>query len=133
MLVTEDLRPSTEFVTKRKAAQHERSSCGAPANDSSGEFQTRHIGPNPSEAKQMLELLGFSTLDELIDAAVPRSIRLSRALQIPAGRGESEVLSALKEIASQNQVFRSYIGMGYSDCITPAVIQRALFENPGLY
>ncbi len=81
----------------------------------------------------MLELLGFSSLDALIGAAVPARIRLSAPLQIPAARTEAGVLGALKEIASQNQVFRSNIGMGYYDCLTPAVIQRALFENPGWY
>ncbi|HLH56098.1 MAG TPA: aminomethyl-transferring glycine dehydrogenase [Verrucomicrobiae bacterium] len=104
-----------------------------PEPAESGQFQSRHIGPNPAETKQMLEVLGFSTLEEMVAAAVPASILLKRALQIPPARSESEALSALKEIALQNQVFRSYIGMGYSDCVTPPVIQRALFENPGWY
>src|SRR4029077_8088865 len=73
------------------------------------------------------------SLGKLADAAVPGQIRLERPLQIPGGRGEFEVLAALKELAEQNQVFRSYIGMGYSDCITPAVIQRNILENPGWY
>src|SRR5262249_40658056 len=60
-------------------------------------------------------------------------IRLGRPLQLPAGRSEYEVIGALREIAAQNQVFRSYIGMGYSDCITPPVIQRNILENPGWY
>ena len=69
----------------------------------------------------------------MIDAAVPRGIRLSEPLRLPGGRSEMEVLAALREIAGQNQVFKSFIGMGYSDCFTPPVIQRALFENPGWY
>jgi len=81
----------------------------------------------------MLQALGYPSLDALIDDAVPSQIRLKRPLQLPAGQSEHEVLSALKEIASQNQVFRSCIGMGYSDCFTPAVIQRNLLENPGWY
>jgi len=81
----------------------------------------------------MLELLGFRTLDALIEEAVPRQIRSTQPLRIPPGCGEQEVLRSLKEMAAQNQVFRSYIGMGYHDCHTPAVIQRALFENPGWY
>ena len=81
----------------------------------------------------MLELLGRPTLDALINEAVPKQIRLKQALQLPAGRGEYEVLAELKAIASQNQVFRSFIGMGYYDCITPAVIQRNILENPGWY
>ena len=81
----------------------------------------------------MLAQTGFKTLDELIAAAVPENIRLRRPLQLPAAKTEHEALAALKEIASQNQVFRSYIGMGYYDCITPAVIQRNVLENPGWY
>jgi glycine dehydrogenase len=96
-------------------------------------FPSRHIGPNADQTKQMLQLLGRPTLDALIDEAVPKQIRLQRPLQLPAGRGEYEVLGELKAIASQNQVFRSFIGMGYYDCITPAVIQRNILENPGWY
>jgi glycine dehydrogenase len=81
----------------------------------------------------MLKQLGYASLDAMIDAAVPKPIRLGRLLQLPAARSEHEVLAALKEIASQNQVCRSYIGMGYYDCITPAVIQRNILENPGWY
>jgi glycine dehydrogenase len=81
----------------------------------------------------MLHLLGYPSLAALIDDAVPSQIRLRRPLQLPPARSEYEVLAALKEIASQNQVFRSYIGMGYHDCITPPVIQRNLLENPGWY
>src|SRR5258705_6550205 len=81
----------------------------------------------------MLELLGYAGLDALIEEAVPSQIRLRRPLQLPGGRSEFEVLAALKDIAAQNQVFRSYIGMGYHDCITPPVIQRNILENPGWY
>ncbi len=81
----------------------------------------------------MLQLLGVSTLDELVEKAVPAQIRFSRRLNLPAAKSEFEALAELKELASQNQVFRSCIGMGYYDCITPDVIQRNLFENPGWY
>ncbi len=81
----------------------------------------------------MLESLGYSSLEALVGEAVPSSIRLTRPLGLPAARSEPEVLAALKELAAQNQVFRSYIGMGYYDCITPAVLQRNLLENPGWY
>jgi glycine dehydrogenase len=106
-----------------------------PESDSlsSNDFQRRHIGPSQEEAGQMLKLLGFESLNDLIAAAVPPRIRSSRPLDLPAARSESQALSSLREIASQNQVFRSYIGMGYHDCITPPVIQRVLFENPGWY
>jgi len=81
----------------------------------------------------MLELLGYASLDALVADAVPSAIRMRRPLDLPAARSEPEALAALKEIASQNQVFRSFIGMGYSDCITPAVLQRHVLENPGWY
>ena len=97
------------------------------------EFARRHIGPSTEDTRQMLDLLGYESLDALTDAAVPSQIRLARPLRLPEARPEHEVLAALKEIASQNQVFRSYIGMGYYDCITPAVLQRNLLENPGWY
>jgi glycine dehydrogenase len=96
-------------------------------------FVHRHIGPRPADAGEMLKLLGYASLDAMIDAAVPKPIRLARPLQLPAARSEHEALAALKEIASQNQVCRSFIGMGYYDCITPAVIQRNVLENPGWY
>ena len=97
------------------------------------QFPRRHIGPNAEQTKQMLSLLGRPSLDALIDEAVPKQIRLPQPLKLPDARGEHEVLGELKTIASQNQVFRSYIGMGYYDCITPAVLQRNILENPGWY
>jgi glycine dehydrogenase len=81
----------------------------------------------------MLESLGSASLDALIDAAVPAPIRLHGPLKLPEALSEAEALAKLKSIASQNQVFRSYIGMGYYDCVTPAVIQRGILENPGWY
>src|SRR5437899_2610928 len=96
-------------------------------------FVDRHIGPDSRDIEEMLAVLGYSSLDALIDEAVPAQIRLKRPLQLPPGRSEHETLATLKEIAAQNQVFRSYIGMGYHDCITPPVIQRNLLENPGWY
>ena len=81
----------------------------------------------------MLEQLGWPTLDALIDAAVPKSIRLDKPLRIPAALSEAEALAEIRQLASQNQVFRSFIGMGYYDCITPPVIQRNVLENPGWY
>ncbi len=96
-------------------------------------FPQRHIGPSAGQAKEMLDLLGRPNLEALIDATVPAGIRLQSPLKLPKGRGENEVLVELKTIASQNQVYRSFIGMGYYDCITPAVIQRNILENPGWY
>ncbi len=81
----------------------------------------------------MLEYLGFSSLDKLIDQAVPSTIRLKQLLSLPQAKSEYEALSQLKEIAAKNQVLRSFLGMGYHDCITPPVIQRNILENPGWY
>ncbi|WP_413165940.1 aminomethyl-transferring glycine dehydrogenase [Capilliphycus salinus ALCB114379] len=96
-------------------------------------FLKRHIGPNSYAIQEMLETLGFSDLNELIDRTIPPSIRLNRSLKLPAAKSEYAALAQLKEIASKNQIFRSFIGMGYSNCITPPVIQRNILENPGWY
>src|SRR5216110_2622629 len=99
----------------------------------SDRFVQRHIGPNAADIKQMLGTCGFSSLDALIDAAVPSQIRLKRPLNLPPSRSEHGLLNELKTIAGKNRVFRSFIGTGYSDCITPPVIQRNILENPGWY
>jgi len=96
-------------------------------------FVHRHIGPNESEAREMLALFGFKNADDLADAAVPKKIRLNKKLNLPAAKSEFEALAELKKIAGENKVFRSFIGMGYYDCITPPVIQRNVLENPGWY
>jgi glycine dehydrogenase len=97
------------------------------------DFGRRHIGPQADDIQHMLSYLGFGSLEGLMEATVPAGIRLGRSLNLPPGRTEREVLQDLKAIATQNQIFRSYIGMGYSNCITPAVIQRNILENPGWY
>src|SRR5215207_2381278 len=96
-------------------------------------FVPRHIGPSEAEIQAMLATLGYATLDDLVDATVPEQIRLRRPLAIGGGLSEYEILAQLRAIAAKNQVFRSFIGMGYSDCITPPVIQRNILENPGWY
>jgi len=96
-------------------------------------FVHRHVGPSPDESQAMLALLGYDSLDAMINAAVPAGIRLGRALDLPPGCTEAEALRAIRELANQNEVYRSFIGMGYYDCLTPAVIQRNLLENPGWY
>jgi glycine dehydrogenase len=96
-------------------------------------FVRRHIGPTDADIATMLTLLGFSDLSGLISATVPPSIRMKAPLKLEAEKGEYELLQELKEIAQENQVFRSYIGMGYYNCITPSVIQRNILENPGWY
>ncbi len=99
----------------------------------SDRFVHRHIGPGARETQTMLGALGFPTLDALVDAAVPAQIRLHKALDLPPSRSEHGLLGELRTIAAQNQIFRSFIGAGYSDCITPPVIQRNILENPGWY
>src|ERR1035437_2381925 len=97
------------------------------------QFVRRHIGPNAAETSVMLALLGHKNLDGLIDAAVPKKIRLAKKLNLPAARSEHGALGELKRIASENKVFRSFIGQGYYDTITPPVIQRNVLENPGWF
>ena len=97
------------------------------------EFCSRHIGPNEIETKQMLRLIGESSIDELIDKTIPRGIRLKKPLQNPSPQSEFEYLQELKKVASKNKVFKTYIGQGYYGTITPSVILRNVFENPGWY
>ena len=96
-------------------------------------FVERHIGPDAHDVMKMLAVLGKGSLDDLIDATVPASIRLRRPLELGPGRSEFGLLHELEAIAAKNQIFRSFIGMGYSDTVTPPVIQRNIFENPGWY
>jgi glycine dehydrogenase len=96
-------------------------------------FVQRHIGPDAEEVAKMLAEVGVGTLDELIDATVPAAIRMRRPLQMAGPRAESDVLAELRAIASKNQLYRSYLGMGYYDTLTPGVILRNIIENPGWY
>ena len=96
-------------------------------------FVPRHIGPTPADTQAMLDLLGYKTLDALIDATVPKGIRFKRPLAIHEGWSEREALRSLRQIASRNELYRSYLGMGYSDTFTPPVILRNILENPGWY
>src|SRR5262249_57481569 len=77
--------------------------------------------------------LGMGSLEQLVDRAVPKALRTQKPLAVPTARTETQVLEHLAELASRNQVFRSYLGMGYSGCITPPVILRNILENPGWY
>ncbi|GFY78509.1 glycine dehydrogenase [Trichonephila inaurata madagascariensis] len=95
------------------------------------EFISRHIGPREADQKVMLEELGFKNIEELINKTVPANIRLNRLLDIPPPKGEHELLNYLRKIADRNQAWRSYIGMGYYNCLVPHCILRNIFENPG--
>jgi len=104
-------------------------------------FADRHIGPRPEDIKQMLETLGYTSMADFIEDVVPADIRLSSPLSLDfggentssQGLSEYEALDAIKKLASQNKVYRSYIGMGYYNCFVPPVIQRNILENPGWY
>jgi len=96
-------------------------------------FVHRHIGPDADEIQKMLGAIGFETLEEMVDAAVPDDIRMSQPLKLDRPRGEHELLDVLRAMARKNQVFRSYIGMGYYDTITPPAIQSNILQNPGWY
>jgi glycine dehydrogenase len=101
--------------------------------DATDWFQPRHIGPSPAEQAEMLHAIGVASLDALIDQAVPPDIRLKKPLGLPPPVSEHQYLVRLTELARQNRVMRSYIGLGYHDTVTPPVIQRMVLENPGWY
>src|SRR5213595_1971063 len=125
----------TETIEKPVAKTEKKS---APGNfvatpNTVATFVDRHIGPSADEVAQMLRELGFENLDALIDATVPKNIRLDRPLELPKAKSENEALAELRALASKNKVARNFIGAGYSDTITPPVIQRNILENPGWY
>src|SRR5882724_1057238 len=96
-------------------------------------FADRHIAPSAEETMQMLRELGFENLEALVDATVPKNIRLDRTLDLPKAKSENEALTELRALSSKNKVARNFTGAGYSDTITPPVIQRNILENPGWY
>ena len=96
-------------------------------------FIDRHLGPRSADAEQMLETLGYSSLDALMDAVVPSQIRLDGELQLPAPLSEHEALSKIAGYAAKNKVLAQMIGAGYYDAVTPAVLRRNILENPGFY
>ena len=97
------------------------------------DFPARHIGPDETDEAAMLRTLGVGTLEELAAETVPADIRFAGALDLPAPVDEAVVLGELRALAAKNQIWKSFIGMGYSDCVTPPVIQRNILENPGWY
>lgn len=99
----------------------------------SEKFENRHNGPSPSEVADMLKVIGVSSLDELINKTVPSGIRLPKPLNISEAVSEPEFLTQLKATASQNKIYKNYIGMGYYGTHTPGVILRNIMENPGWY
>ena len=96
-------------------------------------FSSRHIGPRKEDIDEMLSHLGCITLEELVLKGVPNSILTKEPPELPTAQNEKDAIESLRQIAKKNKVCRSYIGMGYYNCITPPVIQRNLLENPGWY
>jgi glycine dehydrogenase len=125
--------PIAETESPAKSAPSTPASRPPREKDRVDSFAHRHIGPNQPARAAMLAELGFENLDELIDATVPKNIRLDGALNLPEAKSEREALAELRQLAQKNKVCRSYLGAGYSDSITPPVIQRNILENPGWY
>jgi glycine dehydrogenase len=101
--------------------------------DATDWFARRHIGPSTGDRDRMLEVVGVPSLDALVDEAIPASIRLSQPLDLPPAESEYQYLQRLTHLARRNKTFRSYIGLGYHDTVTPSVILRMVMENPGWY
>jgi glycine dehydrogenase len=100
---------------------------------SKDKFEFRHIGPDAAQVAEMLKTIGAKSLDDLIDQTIPSSIRLHDPLDLPPARTEQEFLSGFSKTVGQNRIFKTYIGTGYYNCYTPAVIRRNIVENPGWY
>ena len=96
-------------------------------------FISRHNGPRDHEIAEMLKVIGVSSIDELIDQTVPSNIRLKKPLNLPVAMSEYEYLTHIRKVAAKNKLYKSFIGMGYYGTITPSVILRNIFENPGWY
>jgi glycine dehydrogenase len=96
-------------------------------------FVNRHIGPSSKDIDYMLGIIGVNNIDQLIDETIPKGIRSEKSLDLPLAQTEAEFIKKFKGLAQKNKVFRSYIGMGYYESITPPVIQRNILENPGWY
>src|SRR6516165_1766030 len=97
------------------------------------DFAARHIGPSPADVEKMLDVIGASSLDELIDQTIPSSIRQTAPLDLGAALSETQVLERVRAVAAKNKVLTSLIGQGYYGTILPPVIQRNILENPAWY
>ena len=125
-VVSSTLEPSTKVVSKRGDG-------GWLDGLKRDRFANRHLGVDEQDIAKMLAVLGFDSMASLISAAVPAGIRSNEPLGVGAALSETAALEKIAVIAAQNQVYRSYIGLGYYNCVTPAVIQRNILENPGWY
>src|SRR5438477_1596829 len=118
--------PTAETDSPAKTAEPGRPNRASTARekDRVDSFARRHIGPNQAARHEMLAELDFENLDALIDATIPKNIRLDRPLNLTCSASEQDALAELRDLAKKNVVARSFIGAGYSDSITPSVIQR---------
>jgi glycine dehydrogenase len=120
-------------LLEKPAGKSANGASETPLNDRFDAFARRHIGPNAKGISELLQTVGFDSLDALIDQTVPESIRLAKPLDLPEPLGERDALNELRAISHGNKVLRSLIGAGYNDTVTPPVIQRNILENPGWY
>ena len=127
--------PSSSAASSSAASNPERANTGPSLTDLEGAspFAARHIGPGPEDQAKMLALLGYGSLDELTEAAVPATIRSTEPLALPPARSEAEVTAELRDLAARNRVLRNMIGLGYYGTVTPSVIRRGVLENPAWY
>ena len=134
----DQIAPSSEAsATTSTATSEARALTSAPSlwtqKLAADRFADRHLGPTDRDVSHMLTVLGFESVEDLIAAAVPAGIRLKQPLAVEEALSETAALQKIADIAAQNQVCRSYIGLGYASCVTPPVIQRNILENPGWY
>ena len=113
--------------------ENQHPSPGTPSSPAAVGFVDRHIGPRAADLDRMLAVVGASSLDALVDAAVPATIRSAAPLDLPPARTEPEVLAALRALADRNEVLTPMIGLGYHGTVTPPVIRRTVLENPAWY
>lgn len=96
-------------------------------------FEDRHNGPSANDVSEMLSKIGASSIDELIDQTIPKAIQLDQPLNLPEAKSEAAFLKDFRKMAAKNKIYKSFIGLGYYDTITPGVILRNVLENPGWY
>ncbi len=129
-MLNEVAKDATEQVPAEKEEQVSKSH---QRRSDFGYFKRRHIGPQLEDIETMLATVGASSMGDLIAKTVPAAIRAKRPLDLPIGIREYDSLEELRELSFKNKIYRSYIGLGFNDCITPPVIQRNILENPGWY
>ena len=131
MQITSDSQSKNTSLLNAPTTTHRKSN--ASFHELEDSFISRHLGPRESDVERMLPVCGFDSMDALIDAAIPRQIRSRSGLSLPEAASERDALMELRAIADKNTVAKSYIGLGYTGTITPPVILRNIFENPGWY